>query len=459
MKKIRNFKKHQTVVALLVVSILSIGCSAQTGQNATSAKDSRQQQEGKSKAEVVSSSDATAPSDATASSDAVTGLQDEDSNPAIVKKTNVVIQGRTYRYIEYETIRPGVIRLNYIVPQDEVLMVPSTLDGCNIEELGKDPESKNVEESELNITRGQKVKKVVIGGGVRTIKEMAFQGMDVSEVVLPKSLKQIKGYAFSSIGRDTYCKIQKINLDWVEKIESSAFMACRNLKKIRLRNEKVVVEHDAFYHCSRLTEIKLPKTLKGRLESGCFEGTGVKKIRWPRITGRVKKHIDVGLFSHCKNLKMVEFPKNQKHIYIPKGTFNECKKLHKLVIPKGTGMVTYESHHCADNYTNSVTTLEFLDADTKVRGERYWDKKEKAKYDFITIKKIIAPKNSKAARYARKAKCIKKFTRFQLRDLKRDYSHRSYYPGNAKTVKSTTGSVSERKLFTMGKVKLVERKY
>ena len=458
MKKIRNFKKHQTVVALLVVSILSIGCSAQTGQNATSAKDSRQQQEEKSKAEVVSSSDATAPSDATASSDAVTGLQDEDSNPAIVKKTDVVIQGRTYRYIEYETIRPGVIRLRYIVPQDEVLVVPSTLDGCSVEELGKDPES-SIKEVYVNITRGQKVKKVVIGRGVRTIKANAFCNMDVSEVVLPKSLKQIEEHVFIGDG-NSYCKIQKINLDWVEKIESSAFMACRNLKKIRLRNEKVVVEHDAFYHCSRLTEIKLPKTLKGRLEGGCFEGTGVKKIRWPKITGRVKKHIDEGLFFHCKNLKKVEFPKNQKHIYIPVGTFDGCKKLHKLVIPKGTGMVTYGSHHCADNYANSVTTLEFLDADTKVRGERYWDKKEKAKYDFITIKKIIAPKNSKAARYARKAKCIKKFTRFQLRDLKRyDDSYRSYYPGNAKTVKSTTGSVSQMKLFTMGKVKLVERKY
>ena len=454
--KIRNFKKHQTVVALLVVSILSIGCSAQTGQNTTSAKDSRQQQEEKSKAEVVSSSDATAPSDATASSDAVTGLQDEDSNPAIVKKTDVVIQGRTYRYIEYETIRPGVIRLNYIVPQDEVLVVPSTLDGCSVEELGKDPES-SMKEKYVNITRGQKVKKVVIGGGVRSIRQNAFCNMDVSEVVLPKSLKQIEEFAFDGYGNG-YCKIQKINLDWVEKIGFGAFLGCRNLKKIRLRNEKVVVEPDAFSFCSRLTEIELPKTLKGRLEA-CFDETGVKKIRWPRITGRVKKHIGEGLFSRCKNLKKVEFPKNQKHIYIPEGTFDGCKKLHKLVIPKGTGMVTYGSHHCADNYANSVTTLEFLGADTKVRGERYWGKKEKAKYDFITIKKIIAPKNSKAARYARKAKCIKKFTRFQLRDLKRDYSHRSYYPGNAKTVKSTTGSVSERKLFTMGKVKLVERKY
>ena len=446
--KSRNFPKYKIAAALLAVSILSIGCSTQMKQDTTSTKDPRQQQEEGSKAGAVSSGGAV-------SSDAVTELQAEDSNPAIVKKTDVVIQGRTYRYIQYETIRPGVIRLRYIVPQDEVLVVPSTLDGCSVEELGKDSES-SIGEKYVNITRGQKVKKVVIGGGVRTIKENAFCNMDVSEVVLPKSLKQIEENVFGGYGNG-YCKIQKINLDWVEKIGSSAFLDCRNLKKIRLRNEKVVVEHDAFYHCSRLTEIKLPKTLKGRLESGCFEGTGVKKIRWPRITGRVKKHIDVGLFSHCKSLKKVEFPKNQKHIYIPKGTFNGCKKLHKLVIPKGTGMVTYESHHCADNYTNSVTTLEFLDADTKVRGEKYWDKKEKAKYDFITIKKIIAPKNSKAARYARKAKCIKKFTKVQLKDLKKDDSYPFYFPELAKTVKSTTGIVEQRKLFTMGKVKLVER--
>lgn len=447
--KSRNFPKYKIAAALLAVSILSIGCSTQMKQDTTSTKDSRQQQEEGSKAGAVSSGGAV-------SSDAVTELQAEDSNPAIVKKTDVVIQGRTYRYIEYETIRPGVIRLRYIVPQDEVLVVPSTLDGCSVEELGKDPES-SIKEKYVNITRGQKVKKVVIGGGVRTIRQNAFCNMDVSEVVLPKSLKQIEENVFGGYGND-YCKIQKINLDWVEKIGYSAFMDCRNLEKIRLRNEKVVVEPEAFSYCSRLTEIKLPKTLKGRLESGCFEGTGVKKIRWPRITGRVKKHIDVGLFSHCKSLKKVEFPKNQKHIYIPKGTFNGCKKLHKLVIPKGTGMVTYESHHCADNYTNSVTTLEFLDADTKVRGEKYWDKKEKAKYDFITIKKIIAPKNSKAARYARKAKCIKKFTKVQLKDLKKDDSYPFYFPELAKTVKSTTGIVEQRKLFTMGKVKLVERK-
>ena len=120
--KSRNFPKYKIAAALLAVSILSIGCSTQMKQDTTSTKDPRQQQEEGSKAGAVSSGGAV-------SSDAVTELQAEDSNPAIVKKTDVVIQGRTYRYIQYETIRPGVIRLRYIVPQDEVLVVPSTLDG------------------------------------------------------------------------------------------------------------------------------------------------------------------------------------------------------------------------------------------------------------------------------------------------------------------------------------------
>ncbi|MCH5265135.1 MAG: leucine-rich repeat domain-containing protein [Lachnospiraceae bacterium] len=372
--------------------------------------------------------------------------QEEKSSKVVVTQKNVVIKKRTYRYVEYEKIRPGVIRLRYIVPQDKVLVIPSELDGYKVEELGKDTES-DIEGKYVNITRGKKVKKVVIGKGVRTIKDHAFYSMDVSEVILPKSLRYIGDFAFSGDN----CTLQKINLDWVEEIGYGAFYDCQNLKKIRLQNEKVVVGPDAFGACSHLKEIKLPKKMKGRLEGSCFAGTGIKEIKWPRIAGRVEKCIESSVFADCRNLKKVEFPKNQKHIYIGHNMFIGCGKLHKLVFPKGTGLVTYQSTPCAENYAKSVTTLEFQDANTSVRGNKYRARNGKWKYDFITVNKIIAPKNSKAARYAKKAICIKKFTKKGLKILKEDDGTENYNP-----IEDTKATAYRIQIFEKGKVKLLE---
>lgn len=225
----------------------------------------------------------------------------KDGETAVVTKKNVVIQKRIYRYIEYEKIRPGVIRLKYIVPQEELLVIPSKIDGCKVEEVGKDTES-GTEDQCVNITKGKKVKKVIISKGIQTIRKHAFFEMNVTEAVLPKSLKNIEGFAFSG------CMLQKINLDSVEKIGYGAFLGCENLKKIRLQNEKVVVEASAFSACSRLEEIEFPKRIKGSLGDGCFEKTGIKKIQWPRFAENVEKGFGTHVFQDCSKLEKVEFP-------------------------------------------------------------------------------------------------------------------------------------------------------
>ncbi len=366
--------------------------------------------------------------------------QGENSSKTVVTKKNVVIKKRTYRYIEYEKISPDAIRLRYIVPKGEILVIPSEIDGCKVEEVG-------TEIQYVNIVKGKKVKKVIISKGIQTIKHDAFYGMNVEEVVLPKSLKYIEDFAFSG-----GCMLQRINLDSVEKIGFGAFLGCEYLKKIQLQNERVVVEPNAFSDCSRLEEIKWPQTIKGKFEGGCFEKTGIKKLKWPRIADPIEKRFGAHMFTDCRNLERVEFPKNQKHIYIPANMFVGCEKLHKLVFPKGTGLVTYRSTPCAENYTKNVTTLEFRDAGTNVRGNKYRAENGKWKYDFITVNKIIAPKNSKAVRYAKKAVCIKTFTKEWLKELKKDSSLSDNY-----TREDAKAAKYRIQLFKEGKVRIQER--
>lgn len=113
-------------------------------------------------------------------------------------------------------------------------------------------------------------------------------------------------------------------------------------------------------------------------------------------------------------------------------------------------MITYGSTPCAKNYKKNITTLEFKDATTKVRGNKYWDEKGNLKYDFITVNKIIAPKNSKAARYAKKAVCIKEFTKSWLKELKRDSGVSDNY-----TREDAKASSYRQQILKEGKVNLV----
>lgn len=170
-------------------------------------------------------------------------IQEEKSQETtVISKNDVEIEKKTYRYIEYEIIRPDAIRLRYIIPQEDLLVIPSMIDGYKVEELGKDMES-DVNGRYVTLTKGQKVKKIIIGKGIKTIKPYTFYEAKVEEVVLPKSMKYIEMSAF--VG----CTLKKINLDSVEKIGQGAFLGCEHLKKIRLKNEKIFVEPNTYLHC------------------------------------------------------------------------------------------------------------------------------------------------------------------------------------------------------------------
>lgn len=403
--------KYQVVCFLLVVGFMLLVCSNQTKMYSRSVAQKKQ--------------------------------EEKNRKTTVVSKKNVVIQKRTYRYIEYEIIRSDTIQLKYIVPKEDLLVIPSKIDGYKVEQLGKDTES-DANNKYVALTKGKKIKKIIIGKGIKTINQSAFFQMKVDEVVLPKTLKNIEAFAFCG------STLKTINLDSIEKIGYGAFQGCKNLKKIRLQKEKVVVEAGAFSACSHLENVLFPKTIKGRFEGSCFEKTGIKKIKWPRFVDHPEKRFGDHMFVDCSKLKSVEFPKNQKHIYIGANMFIGCRRLQKLVFPRETGMVTYRSTPCAGNYTNNVTVLEFRDANTKVRGNKYRDKKGKWKYNFITVNKIVAPKNSKAARYAKKAVCIKEFTKSWLKELKRDSGLSDNY-----TREDAKSSSYKLQIFKEGKVNLL----
>ena len=141
--------------------------------------------------------------------------------------------------------------------------------------------------------------KVVIPEGVEVIGDSVFSRNDkITEVVLPASLHTIKNDAFQ------YCfSLQKINLENVKKIGSSAFNStaiteakvcapyiccfggCSKLEKLTLKNTKTIGDF-AFSGCDSLKELTLPDTLE-IIEMEAFSNMPINRIKIPESVTKI----------------------------------------------------------------------------------------------------------------------------------------------------------------------------
>ena len=86
-----------------------------------------------------------------------------------------------------------------------------------------------------------RITKVVIEEGIHDIGQMAFYELpNLTEVQLPESAVEIRGYAFKNC-----TALTTINLEVVEFIREGAFYGCTALNEVNLA-EGVVVEDWAF---------------------------------------------------------------------------------------------------------------------------------------------------------------------------------------------------------------------
>ncbi|MCH5253120.1 MAG: leucine-rich repeat domain-containing protein [Lachnospiraceae bacterium] len=356
-----------------------------------------------------------------------------ESTPAVTltngvyRGRNLVIEGRKYLYIEYEMRENDSIRLRSLVPEGEELIIPSEIDGHRVVEVGaKSWEDSPGQDSGYAVwtlwtkSAERKLTQVVLGEYVEKINDYAFEGTKLDKVVLSETCKEIGDRAFND------SNVKEINLEHVEKVGDFAFSYCK-LEKIHFDSPVIQIGMRAFWGNENMEVIELPASMKkgSFLGSGCFSVTGISEIQWPAFPKNYgERNIGDGIFEDCKNLEKVALPENQKHIYLGKYMFRGCKEM-TLVIPEGTGRLTYRSTECADNYTENVTTLLFKDAKTKITGEPYVE----VSYDeetfsvprgtkFICVNRIIAPADSKAAKFAKEAFRVEKFTKKSVETIR-----------------------------------------
>lgn len=319
----------------------------------------------------------------------------------IVEKENIDIDGRHYEYIQYcRDRKKKTIRVISLKTKEDTLIIPSQIEGEPVVEIGMGCDDIMARQYNTysalpmlwQIEKEQVLKNIVVPEGIKQIVGYGFMNTSAECIVLPKSLNQI--------GEDLICDY----CFWNSKIEH-----------VSIKGSKTNIGGYVFAS-SDLKKITLPKNYQGKIGSDAFKNSKLEKFNWPSYKSGVTKKIGSGAFKNCTNLKKVTFPKNQKHIYIPNSCFYGCTKLKKLTFPASTKKVTYRWSPYADNYKMGPGILVFKGKKTVVVGSKV-GYKEKRK--VITVGKIIAPKNSKALAYAKKAKRVKWLAKSVKTDIKR----------------------------------------
>ena len=114
-----------------------------------------------------------------------------------------------------------------------------------------------------------------VPANVRTIGEYAFIYAEITQIHFPESLVEIKSGAF------TWSKIEDVTIPGsVKKIDDSAFLNARQLRRVVIENGTTEIGDNAFECDSSLTEVLLPESLE-KIGSYVFYGCQITTLRIP----------------------------------------------------------------------------------------------------------------------------------------------------------------------------------
>ena len=177
----------------------------------------------------------------------------------------------------------------------------------------------------LKVRFGNQIKKYIISEGVDTIGVRSFyEAENLTEVILPNTLKSIGRYAFAD------CKnLQSITIpDNTTLIEEYAFSGCSSLTSVTLSNGLTTLGKNAFEDCTSLAEVEVPNgitTIGDNTFSGC---TSLSSVTFQKgLTAIVNE-----MFKQCTSLSSIILPEGV--VSIGKSAFKGCSALASLTISK-----------------------------------------------------------------------------------------------------------------------------
>ncbi len=161
----------------------------------------------------------------------------------------------------------------------------------------------SVETIERDAFYNAKIKSVVLGNGVKFIKNGAFCGCQwLEEVNIPVGVEEIGDSAFSQC----YLLTEVLIPSSVKTIGKKAFNMCKKLESLTINADINIIKERTFYQCTALKSINIPKSVT---------------------------EIENSAFNMCSSLETVSFEDNSQLKIIGASAFSGCSSIKVLVIP------------------------------------------------------------------------------------------------------------------------------
>ena len=174
------------------------------------------------------------------------------------------------------------------------------------------------------------IERVVFGEGVTAIPNSFCYGMkNVTEIVLPSTLKSIGTWAFCDCSRLTTIAIPNS----VTSIGSSAFSGCSSLSSIIIPEGVTKIPVGAFYKCSALQNVTMGNKVTHIGEEAFYQCRNLYSIQLSNSL----EHIREEAFYGCVNLNTIDIPHSVKVIW--KKAFFGCNSLTEIFIPKNVASI------------------------------------------------------------------------------------------------------------------------
>lgn len=327
----------------------------------------------------------------------------------VIEQRDIDFDGQHYNWIKYYMDNQGICLLGINTNSDE-LVIPSSLYGFRISTIGGSKNENSAEDQAhfesgfskkllWNTNKEQILKKVMVPEGIEKISNSGFAYLNAGEIILPESLKSIESYGF--IGS--------------------------NIEKVILKGKETSLEFCSFTNSS-FKEIIFPDNYHGNLDTCCFTRSTIEKIKCPDNITKIDY-----FFQNCKDLKEITFSEKQHELTIPTCAFSGCSSLKTLTFPSTMHKVRImPSLYADDQKKKGVETLIFQGKNTELQCINE-DGSEISNY--IPAGKIIAPKNSKAIKKAKKVKKIATFTSLGKKLMTKDTEFLYRNPNFYKTKK------------------------
>jgi hypothetical protein len=140
----------------------------------------------------------------------------------------------------------GVVIQKYLKGGDAPVVIPGTIEGYPVTEIGREAFSDS-----------RYLSAVTIPDSVTRIGDRAFQGCSLKQLPFPKNLKKIGDGAFSECRALTVVSLP----EGLASIGASAFSECRALATVSLPEGLISIGASAFSECRALATVSLPESL------------------------------------------------------------------------------------------------------------------------------------------------------------------------------------------------------